>query len=332
VSRRTDLTERFTDLGFAAGWGVVKALPHPVAAAGFRVFADRSYRKNGKGVRRLRANLRRVVGPELPEAELDALTRQAMRSYARYWLEVFRLPRMVERAVAGAEAGTVGAENIDNALAAGKGVILALPHSGNWEVAAAWLIDRAGPFTTVAERLKPESLYRRFLAYRESLGMRVVPLSGGDRSPSEVIAERLRQNGVVCLLGDRDLTKGGVEVSFFGEPTKMPAGPALLAATTGAALLPVGLWFDGDGWGQRVHPPVPIPRTGPLRDKVRFATQYLADRFAGDIAEHPADWHMLQRLWLADLAPVPASTAPPAAPPERPAVESSAVDSSEVGS
>jgi phosphatidylinositol dimannoside acyltransferase len=309
------------DAAFAAGWALVKALPHRVAAAAFGVFAGWAARRQGAGVRRLRANLRRVVGPDLPAAELDALTRRAMRSYARYWLEVFRLPVLGTTVAATAEAGTEGVEHLDAALAAGRGVVLALPHSGNWDVAAVWLVAHAGTFTTVAERLRPESLYRRFVAYRESLGMEVVPLSGGDRSPSDVLTERLRAGGVVCLLGDRDLTRGGVEVTFFGERTKMPAGPALLAATTGAALLPVGLWFDGDGWGQRIHPPLPLPATGPLRDRVRAGVQALADVFAADIAEHPADWHMLQRLWLADLDPArqpaePPQTAPPAQPAE----------------
>jgi KDO2-lipid IV(A) lauroyltransferase len=291
---------RLVDAGFVAGWALVKALPVAAAAAGFRLAADLAVRRDGKGVRRLRSNLRRVAGPAASDAELAELTRRAMRSYARYWLEVFRLPVMRDVAAV-AEAGTEGSENLDAALAAGRGVILALPHCGNWEAAAVWLIAHSGPFTTVAERLRPESLFRRFVAYRESLGMEVLPLHGGARPPSEVLAERLRAGRVICLLGDRDLTRGGVEVTFFGERTKMPAGPALLAATTGAALLPVGLWFEGTGWGQRIHPPVRLPEGAPLRERVRVATQALADAFAGDIAEHPADWHMLQRLWLADL-------------------------------
>jgi KDO2-lipid IV(A) lauroyltransferase len=173
---------------------------------------------------------------------------------------------------------------------------------GNWDAAGAWLVDHGAPFTTVAERLEPESLYRRFLDYRESLGMEVVPLTGGHRPPSDVLAERLRAGGVVCLLGDRDLTRRGIDVAFFGETARMPAGPALLAATTGAALLPVGLWFTPAGWTVRVHPPVEL--TGErLREKVTAATQALADTYAAEIAEHPEDWHMLQRLWVADLDP-----------------------------
>jgi KDO2-lipid IV(A) lauroyltransferase len=133
----------------------------------------------------------------------------------------------------------------------------------------------------------------------------VLALTGGQRAPADVLAERLRAGRGVCLVADRDLSRSGIEVQFFGEPTRMPGGPAWLAATTGAALLPVGLWFTEDGWGQRIHPPVELP-PGTVREKVVAGTQLVADAFEHDIAEHPADWHMLQRLWLADLPPRPA--------------------------
>jgi KDO2-lipid IV(A) lauroyltransferase len=252
-------------------------------------------------VRQLRANLARVVGPDV---ELDPLVRQAMRSYARYWRETFRLSRITPAYVR-EHTDITGGDDLDKAVDSGRGVILALPHSGNWESAGVWLIDRGAPFSTVAERVRPESLYERFVAYREGLGMEVVPLTGGDRPPSDVLKERLRAGRVVCLLGDRDLTKRGVDVRFFGATARMPAGPALLAATTGAALMPIGLWFTRGGWGIRVHPEVPIPAAGRLRDRVAGATQEVADCFAADIALRPHDWHMLQRLWLADLPGAP---------------------------
>jgi KDO2-lipid IV(A) lauroyltransferase len=203
------------------------------------------------------------------------------------------------------DARTEGREVLDAALDRGRGAVIALPHIGNWDVAGLWLCARHGSFTTVAERLKPESLYDRFVAYRESLGFEVVPLTGGARPPLEVLRERLRQNRVVCLLGDRDLSQRGLEVDFFGEPARLPAGPALLAATTGATLLPVSMWFTEDGWAQALDPPVMLPE-GPLREVVREGTQALAYAFEQQIAAHPADWHMLQKLWSADLAPRPA--------------------------
>ena len=295
--------DRALDLAFAAGWKATNRLPERVAAAGFRAAADVAVRRQSKGVRRLRVNLRRVAGPQYPEPELDALVKLAMRSYGRYWLETFRLPTMdLDEVAARLQANTEGIEHIDRAMAAGRGLILALPHMGNWDVAAVWLIKHGVPFTTVAERLRPESLYNRFVAYREGIGMRVVALTGGPRPAAEILAARLRSGECVCLVADRDLSRSGVNVEFFGATARMPAGPALLAATTGATLLPVGLWFTGDGgWGQHIGPPVDLLAQHRMRERVATGTQTLANAFAAHIAAHPSDWHMLQRLWLADL-------------------------------
>ena len=292
------MRERAVDGAFAAGWAAVRALPQPVASAAFAAVGELAARRDTRGVRRLRTNLARVVPPG---TDMDALVRRALRSYARYWMETFRLSRITPVAVR-ERTEVIDGENLDKAVASGRGVILALPHCGNWEAAGVWLLDHGQPLSTVAERLKPESLYERFVAYRESLGMEVLPLTGGERSPSDVLKDRLRKaDRVVCLLADRDLTKRGIDVEFFGDTARMPAGPALLAASTGAALLPVGLWFTPDGWGIRIHPEVQIAGAGRLRDKVTAATQEVADAFAADIALRPHDWHMLQRLWLSDL-------------------------------
>jgi KDO2-lipid IV(A) lauroyltransferase len=175
--------------------------------------------------------------------------------------------------------------------------VVALPHSGNWDMTGVWAAQTYGRFTTVAERLKPESLYRRFIAYRESLGFEVLPLSGGERPPFEVLCERLRENGVVCLMAERDLSRTGVEVEFFGEATRMPAGPAKLAIATGAALLPTHCWFEGNEWRQWIQPALDC-----TSGDVNAITQVLADQFAKNIAAHPEDWHMMQPQWLADLS------------------------------
>jgi lauroyl/myristoyl acyltransferase len=220
--------------------------------------------------------------------------RDAVRSYARYWCEVFRLPvTSRERVLSGMR--TVGEQRMRAALAAGRGVIFALPHSGNWDHAGAWLTASGVPFTTVAERLRPESLYDRFVAFRESLGMEVLPLTGGSRPPYDVLVERLQAGGALCLLADRDLSARGIDVELFGATTRMPAGPASLALRTGAVLMPVTLSFLPDGWHCVFHPEV-------SHTDVATMTQTVADAFAEGIAAHPEDWHMLQRLWLDDLA------------------------------
>lgn len=289
-----NLSERFSDVGYAAGWRLVRALPERLAVALFDRGAD--YAARGQGPDQLRRNLARVLGVE-PSEVPDALMQASLRSYARYWREAFRLPSMDLVATGKSlDALVEGQQYLDAAIADGKGAVVALPHSGNWDMAGVWCVQYWGGLATVAERLKPESLYQRFVAYRESLGFEIFPLSGGESPPFGALSARLRENKIVCLLGERDLAKKGVPVTFFGEPTRMPAGPAKLAIETGAALLPVHCWFTDDGWGFRIDPPIDTS-VG-----VDAATQALADRFAVNIAEHPADWHMLQPLWFADLS------------------------------
>ncbi|MBL0777285.1 MULTISPECIES: phosphatidylinositol mannoside acyltransferase [Streptomyces] len=295
------MNERLSDALYGLGWSTVKKLPEPVAARLGQTLADTVWKRRGKGVLRLEANLARVVPDAGPE-RLAELSRAGMRSYLRYWMESFRLPAWSEQRIKeGFEPE--GLHHLTDGLAAGKGVILALPHLGNWDLAGAWVTRNLGvPFTTVAERLKPETLYDRFVAYREGLGMEVLPHTGG--SAFGTLARRLRAGGLVCLVADRDLSASGVEVKFFGDTARMPAGPAILAQQTGALLLPVTLWFDATPVMKgRVHPPVEVPEAGTRAEKTSLMTQALADAFAEGIADHPEDWHMLQRLWLADLEP-----------------------------
>ncbi|QZA06092.1 phosphatidylinositol mannoside acyltransferase [Mycolicibacter heraklionensis] len=283
-----------TDAGFAAGWMLVRAMPEFLARNAFD--AGALFAARGGGPEQLRKNLARVIGTA-PDDVPSELMRASLASYARYWREAFRLPTMDHAALAVQLHESVrGRDNVTAALAAGRGAVLALPHSGNWDMAGVWLAQTHGGFTTVAERLKPESLYRRFLAFRESLGFEVLPLSGGPRPPFEILAERLCDNGLVCLMADRDLTRSGVPVDFFGESTRMPAGPAKLALATGAALLPAHCWFEGAGWAVRIGPPLDCSS-----GDVGVITQALADTFAEGIAAYPQDWHMMQPQWMADL-------------------------------
>jgi phosphatidylinositol dimannoside acyltransferase len=299
----TGLSEKLASVGYGLGWSVVCRLPESLAQRAFQVVADIAWRRQGPGIQVLEGNLRRVLGPEATGAEVRAVSRESMRSYARYWLEIFRLPVMpVERLMAGMhDQGELPAAF--EGLAAGRGVIFALPHMGNWDQAGAWIISSgAGSFTTVMERIKPESVYERFVAFREGLGMEVLPASGGAK-PSGILARRLRAGKVVCLPCDRDVTGHGIEVEFFGEQARMMGGPAALAVQTGAMLMPVVLWFEDDGWGVDVGAEVPVPATGDRKERVAGMTQQVARFFEAGIRAHPQDWHMLQRVFTADLDP-----------------------------
>lgn len=300
---------RLTELSYAACWRLVRLLPEPVARGVFTAGADLTVRRGGRGPGQLARNLRRVVG-DLPDAEFTRLVRDAMRSYSRYWMEAFRLPQVSRERLR--DTFHMTTPELFERAAAG-GAVFALPHSANWEHAGAWVATRGLPLVAVAQRLKPEGLYRRFLAYREALGMEIVAHSGGERPPMDVLAERLSQGALIALLADRDMSARGVPVTFFGHPAKMPAGPALLALRTGKPLFAVSLWYGPDGTYCRMDGPLTTDVDGPLTDRVADLTQRMADSFAAGIAEHPVDWHMLSRLWLDDPA-APATDGPGRAP------------------
>ncbi|MFP3990101.1 phosphatidylinositol mannoside acyltransferase [Streptomyces sp. E11-3] len=308
------MKDKLTDALYGVGWSTVKKLPEPVAVRLGRTIADVAWKRRGKGVRRLESNYARVVPDATPE-RLAELSKAGMRSYMRYWMESFRLPAWSEERIRnGMEVKDL--HHLTDGLASDRGVILALPHLANWDLAGAWVTTRLQtPFTTVQERLKPESLYDRFVEYRAGLGMEVLPHTGG--SAFGMLARRLRAGGLVCLVADRDLSASGVEVKFFGDRARVPAGPALLAQQTGALLLPVTLWYDESPvMKARVHPPVEVPETGTRAEKTSVMAQTLADAFATGIADHPEDWHMLQRLWLDDLDPDKAPDGPPEQAPD----------------
>jgi KDO2-lipid IV(A) lauroyltransferase len=295
------LLERAVAPAYLAGWRTVRRLPEPLAERLFRRIADSLWARRGRGVVQLERNLARVLDRPVDDPVVRARSRDSMRSYLRYWAESFRLPAWDAEQVL-ARVRPEGEEHLDAEHKVGVGVVLALPHCANWDLAGAWLAARGMPFTTAAERLRPAALYDAFVDYRTGLGMEVLPLERGNGlSVFGTLSARLRDGRVVCLVADRDLTEGGVEVDFFGASAKMPAGPAALSVSTGAALLPVTLWYEGHAMRLRIHPRIPQPTWGSRSERIAAMTQQLAGVFQDSIAAHPADWHMLQRIWAADL-------------------------------
>jgi phosphatidylinositol dimannoside acyltransferase len=293
---------------YAGAWAVVRRLPERVAYRLFDLVADAVWWRQLAPVQRLERNLSRARPAATPE-QLRSLSRAGMRSYLRYWCDAFRLPDWSHERVV-STVRVVGEEHLRSSTGPGqRGVVGALMHMGNWDHAGAWASLTGVPVVTVAERLRPERLYERFVAYREGLGMEILPLTGGDRDVLEVLVERLRAGRLVPLLADRDLRASGVDVTLLGEPTRMPPGPAMLALRTGAALHPVSIWHEPvEGWPRprlviRFHDEVPAVEGGTTRERVTTMTQQVADTFGAAIGEHPDDWHMLQPLWLADLDP-----------------------------
>jgi phosphatidylinositol dimannoside acyltransferase len=277
---------------YFAGWRIVRWLPESTAyKLGYRV-SDFLVKRNGKSVQRLRSNLYRTQSG-MTSLDLNLLVIEAMRSYMRYWCDTFRLPDWSKKRIL--ETVTVTNEHLlIDAIEAKTGVIVAVPHAGNWDHAGAYFCAKGIRLVTVAERLKPEKLFLRFLAYREAMGMEVLPLDG---RVLKTLEERLNQGALVALVSDRDLSRSGIEVDFFGGTARMPAGPALLALRTKAPLITAFVSYTENG----VHIEfrnIILPSSGDENTKVREIVQMTAQYFEDGISKNPEDWHMLQRIWI----------------------------------
>lgn len=296
ASVRASASQSLTAWLYDVGWKVTRTLPEPAANAVFRQMADTLWRRGAGGVVQLQSNLRRVH-PEASQDEIRELSRAGMRSYLRYWCEAFRLPSWPKERIA--ETFILERrEFLDDALEHG-GVLMIPGHMANWDHAGAWAATTYGSVTSVAERLKPEKLFEKFLDYRRELGMDI--LGTGESDVLRQLTRRLRDGKLVALLGDRDISRNGVHVDFFGEPASFPAGPAVLAMMTDVPLHPVTMWFDGEICRGYVHDRIEIPTEGERADRIRGITQQLARGWEAGIREHSSDWHMLQKVWVADL-------------------------------
>jgi KDO2-lipid IV(A) lauroyltransferase len=278
--------------GYFAAWRILRWLPENFVYSRANAVADYMVKRNGKSVARLRSNLARTQ-PNITALDLDLLVYRGMRSALRYWCDTFRFPDWSTQRILGTV--TINDESIlMDAVAAGTGAIVTLPHCGNYDHAAAYFCARGAKIVTVAEHLKPEKLFKKFMQYRSDFGMESLPLDG---RVIPTLMQRIRSGCVIALAADRDLSKSGINVNFFGGPARMPAGPALLAIRTGAPLIsayvsyaPTGIHID--------FTRIELPTQGTETEKVTALVQRSADLFAEGIAKYPHDWHMMQRIWI----------------------------------
>ena len=280
-------------LAYLFAWRLVGALPEKIAYALGQKIADYVYQKNGKGVKRLRSNYARVK-PALSENELNELTRDGMRSYLRYWIDTFRLNKWSKEKII--SSTTVENEHLlRDPIKNKQGCLVVLPHAGNWDHAAAYFCSTGINLSTVAEKLKPEAIFLKFLAHRESIGIEVLHT---EQKVIPTLLDRLKQGKLVALVADRDLSKNGVEVDFINGTAKMPSGPARLILNSQAAFISAYITYTKKGIHIEFKEIGPKPITGTEDEKIVALTQLMADNFAQGIKNSPVDWHMLQRIWI----------------------------------
>jgi phosphatidylinositol dimannoside acyltransferase len=250
--------------------------------------------------RTVAGNLARVLGRPADSDLVVAAVREAFHLYGRYWYDTFRVRVMPPEEI-NKRFVIDGLANIDRALEAGRGAILALPHMGNWDVAGRFMSVNGYRLAAVAEQLRPRRIFDQFIRHREALGMRIVPLTEDKRAGLQ-LAELLADNWLVALVADRDLGGRGVDVEMFGATRKLPAGPALLSIRTGSPLMACPVYTTDDGWFCRIPEPLQMELTGDTRADVTALTTVLARHFERDIAAKPVDWHMFQPGWPQEMA------------------------------
>jgi len=277
---------------YFAGWKLVRSLPEKFAYSTFEKMGAIALRRNGARMQRLRSNLQRVC-PDRDAAAIDKLMVTAVSSYMRYWCDTFRSPDWSKEKIF-ATVTVTREELLTGPMKDGRGVVVALPHSGNWDHAGAYFCAMGFPLVTVVEKLKPEALFNKFLEYRQNMGMEVLSTDGRSMG---TLMQRAREGALIALVSDRDLSRSAVDVKFFGHPARMPAGAALLAVRTGIPLITAQVSYTENGIHIEFNS-VPIPTDGNESDRVSQVVQTCADLFAAGIAKSPHDWHMLQRIWI----------------------------------
>lgn len=286
------MLENLSYLAYLVGWKVVGVLPERIAYSLFQSLSDFIYKKDGKSVRRLRTNLS-IVNPDLSKSDLEDLAKVAFRSYLRYWCDTFRIhrwtPERIQRTVS-----TTNDHLLRDPMKQGRGVIIALPHSGNWDHAGAYFCQEGIPLVTVAEVLKPERLFRKFLEYRTAMGFEVLGL---DSRAFVTLLRRAREKRLIALVADRDLSDSGIPVQFFGRTAKMPAGPAVLALKEGLPIVVAHVSYTDIGIHIDFHA-VPLAQADTEEEVIARTVQGIATTFEIGISAHPEDWHMLQRIWI----------------------------------
>jgi lauroyl/myristoyl acyltransferase len=282
----------FVARAYFSGWSIIRRISEKRATNLFQRLGLWMYERNGKSVARLRSNLARVQ-PELSSSELEDLVRRGVLSYMRYWMDTFRSPDWSKERI----LSTVTVTNehlLMDPITNKTGVVVSLPHAGNWDHAGSYFCSRGAKLVTVAEVLKPRALFEKFLAYRQAIGMEVLPL---DSRAFPTLLQRARDGKLIALVADRDLSATGIDVKFFDGVARMPAGPAIVAIRTGIPLVTAFVSYTDTG----IHvdlKEIKIPEAGDEESRIKATVQLCADNFAAGIQDSPEDWHMMQRIWV----------------------------------
>ena len=260
----------------------------------FDLLGALAYLLSGSARSLVSRNMRHMLGPGASEADVQRYTREAFRNLARNYYDLFHM-RGFTRETLRARMDIAGLENLDRALERGKGVLLTSPHFGNTEYLMQ--VPTLYPymhFMLLVEQMDDVRLFELLRALRAGMGMDMATVA----EPLKVV-RRLKQNGVVGIAFDRDVTNSGIDTEFFGQPAVFPVGVIRLAMRTGAAIVPAYGWrADERGRFQvRVFPALELVKTGDAEADVQTNLRRLLDFFEPVIRERPGQWMAFHEVW-----------------------------------
>jgi phosphatidylinositol dimannoside acyltransferase len=297
-TERDTLREQIAFVVYAGAARLARLLPTRIGRAVFRAAGAAAFHLASRTRAVVASNQARVIGRAVDDPLVVASTREAFKRYARYWYDSFAIGAWPPDEVAAA-FGWDGDHYLFEYIAEGRGIIAVLPHLGNWDASARAMADRGLPMVAVAERLRPERLFQLFVRQRVEYGIEVVGL-GGNGGVGKALTTAIADGKLVGLLSDRDLTGRGIQVEMFGARRRLPAGPAMLALSTGAPVVVVGTYETPTGWRGVVSPLAMPELVGDRRTDARAITQAIADAFEALISASPSDWHVFEPAWPDD--------------------------------
>jgi KDO2-lipid IV(A) lauroyltransferase len=281
---------------YRLGGVVVPKLPPSLGYTICRLIGGLLFQLNRGGRANIEKNLRRILGPEISEAEIRRDARQTFNYILYNYFDLFRLPGLDDRAVE--QLVTVkGWDNVEAALAEGRGIVMTSAHLGNIEVVLYAMLLRGLSITIPVERVSPPRLFEYISALRSTKGLSLIPI---DR-PLIGLMRTLKHGGVAGLAGDRDITGTGQIIDFFGYPAHLPDGHVRLALRSQA---PVVVGFSRRNSDHTYEacflPPFHLAKEGSEEERVAGGMKYVIGEIEKAIRQVPQQWTLTVSIWADD--------------------------------
>lgn len=276
---------------------ICRRMPLQFSYALARVCSDIVYLTWPRGRARAKENMARALGSHASTEEIERAARGAFRNFGKYLVDFLRSPLLQPEDI---ENGIVveGWENLDQALAEGKGAILVGLHLGHWDLAAMAIALRCYRLSAIFESLSHVRLDNFVQRLRAAMGSKLLPTKGGIGA----MVQALRQNELLALLIDCPGPTKGVTVKFCGKTVEVPPGAATLALRTGARIIPGAfVRLPDNTFRGFFNQYIPFQPSGDFGKDVQALTQCIMNSLEEFVRQYPDQWVMFKRMWVEEV-------------------------------